>query len=58
MTNAALDSAGQPDEYTNALVNDQAKAIYADELLPFDITISCANEYGQRAVLLYTVLKL
>ena len=46
MTNAALDSAGQPDEYTNALVN----AIYADELLPFDITISCANEYGQRAV--------
>ena len=50
MTNAALDSAGQPDEYTNALVNDQAKAIYADELLPFDITISCANEYGQRAV--------
>ena len=50
MTNAALDNAGQPDEYTNALVNDQAKAIYADELLPFDITISCANEYGQRAV--------
>lgn len=25
--------------------------IYADELLPFDITISFANEYGQRAVL-------
>ena len=50
MTNAALDDAGQPDEYTNALVNDQAQPIYADELLPFDITISCANEYGQRAV--------
>lgn len=50
MTNAALDNAGQPDEYTNALVNDQAQPIYADELLPFDITISCANEYGQRAV--------
>ena len=50
MTNAALDNAGQPDEYTNALVNDKAKAVYADELLPFDITISCANEYGQRAV--------
>ena len=50
MTNAALESAGQPDEYTNALVNDKAKAVYADELLPFDITISCANEYGQRAV--------
>jgi hypothetical protein len=25
--------------------------IYADEILPFDITISFANEYGQRAVL-------
>ena len=50
MTNAALDTAGKPDEYTNALVNDQAQPVYADELLPFDITISCANEYGQRAV--------
>ena len=50
MTNASLDNAGQPDEYTNALVNDQAQPVYADELLPFDITISCANEYGQRAV--------
>ncbi len=50
MTNAALDNAGEPDEYTNALVNDQATPIYADELLPFDITISCANEYGNRAV--------
>ena len=50
MTNAALESAGSPDEYTNALVNDEATPVYADELLPFDITISCANEYGQRAV--------
>lgn len=25
--------------------------IYADEILPFDITISFANEYGQRSVL-------
>lgn len=50
MTNAALDNAGAPDEYTNALVNDEATPIYADELLPFDITISCANEYGNRAV--------
>lgn len=25
--------------------------IYADEILPFDVTISFANEYGQRAVL-------
>ena len=50
MTNAALDEAGAPDEYTNALVNDQSTPVYADELLPFDITISCANEYGNRAV--------
>lgn len=50
MTNAALDSAGEPDEYTSALVNDESTPIYADELLPFDITISCANEYGNRAV--------
>ena len=50
MTNAALDNAGAPDEYTDALVNDQATPVYADELLPFDITISCANEYGNRAV--------
>ena len=50
MTNAALDNAGAPDEYTNALVNDEATPVYADELLPFDITISCANEYGNRAV--------
>lgn len=50
MTNAALESNESPDEYTNALVNDEARPVYADELLPFDITISCANEYGQRAV--------
>lgn len=50
MTNAALDSAGSPDEYTDALVNEDARPVYADELLPFDITISCANEYGNRAV--------
>ena len=50
MTNVALDQASQPDEYTNALVNDEARPVYADELLPFDITISCANEYGNRAV--------
>lgn len=50
MTNAALDNAGEPDEYTTALVNDESTPVYADELLPFDITISCANEYGNRAV--------
>ena len=32
------------------LVNDSATPVYADEILPFDITISFANEYGQKAV--------
>lgn len=27
------------------------QAVYADEILPFDVTVSFANEYGQRAVL-------
>ena len=35
---------------TRSLVNDNAKARYADEVLPFDITISLANEYGNKAV--------
>ena len=29
---------------------DKTKPVYADELLPFDITISLANEYGNKAV--------
>ncbi len=36
--------------YTNDLVTTQAKPKYADEILPFDITISLANEYGNKAV--------
>ena len=32
------------------LVTDEAKPKYADEVLPFDITISLANEYGNKAV--------
>ena len=35
---------------TRNLVTDQAKPKYADEILPFDITISLANEYGNKAV--------
>ena len=35
---------------TRNLVNDEAKPKYADEILPFDITISLANEYGNKAV--------
>ena len=30
---------------------DKYAPVYADEILPFDITITMANEYGQRAVL-------
>jgi hypothetical protein len=29
-----------------------APAYYADEILPFDITVTFANEYGQRAVMM------
>ena len=35
---------------TRSLVTDEAKPKYADEILPFDITISLANEYGNKAV--------
>ena len=35
---------------TSNLVTDEAKPKYADEILPFDITISLANEYGNKAV--------
>lgn len=38
------------------LVNDSATPVYADEILPFDITISLVNEYGQKAkITLYGV---
>ena len=38
------------------MVNDSATPVYADELLPFDITITLANEYGQKAsIVLYGV---
>ena len=35
---------------TKNLVTTEAKPRYADEILPFDITISLANEYGNKAV--------
>lgn len=37
---------------TEDLVNREAEIAYADEILPFDITITLANEYGQRAVII------
>ena len=31
-------------------ISEAATPVYADEIPPFDITISFANEYGQKAV--------
>lgn len=42
---------GETGGTVSGLVNDSATPVYADELLPFDITISFANEYGQKAVI-------
>ena len=36
--------------YSNDLWTDKAKPKYADEIYPLDITISLANEYGNKAV--------
>ena len=42
--------AGVVNDNVASLVTDEAKPKYADEVLPFDITISLANEYGNKAV--------
>lgn len=34
----------------SVLVN-KTDPVYADEILPFDVTITCANEYGQMATM-------
>jgi hypothetical protein len=39
------------EERTLAITQDNVAPRYADELPPFDVTISFANEYGQKAVL-------
>lgn len=46
-------AAGQGGNGTAKISNLVAKVApkYADEILPFDITVTFANEYGQRAVL-------
>lgn len=55
------DSSGQTVSNENATkitqnVSTAATPVYADEIPPFDITISFANEYGQKAVIvLYAV---
>ena len=47
--NGTTNQAGEIGD-TRSLVTDNAKPKYADEVLPFDITISLANEYGNKAV--------
>lgn len=53
LSNATNLLGGQGDTETQVakLVTNSATPIYADELLPFDITITFANEYGQKAVI-------
>lgn len=41
---------GSTGSVTGDLVG-KSEPLYADEILPFDVTITFANEYGQRAVL-------
>ena len=38
-------------DYTKSNITQIDDPIYADEIPPFDVTISFANEYGQKAVL-------
>ena len=56
MSSYATGGSSEPnaDGTTDGTVSDLVgiyQPVYADEILPFDITISFANEYGQRAVL-------
>ncbi|MGG2085292.1 hypothetical protein [Lysinibacillus pakistanensis] len=39
------------EERTRRITQENVAPLYADELPPFDVTISFANEYGQKAVL-------
>ena len=53
MSNLASGSntgAGVTGKTPSDLVKEDVKPKYADELLPFDITITFANEYGNKAV--------
>lgn len=53
MSGLAGGSANPTEGTTGAQVSDlvgKYQPFYADEILPFDITVSFANEYGQRSV--------
>lgn len=52
MSNLASGSntgAGVTGKTPSDLVKDEVRPKYADEILPFDITITFANEYGNKA---------
>jgi len=51
MSNLAAGGGGGTGTGTVSNLLRQASPKYADEILPFDITITFANEYGQKAVL-------
>lgn len=54
MTNMAVDGNTPASENSETITNNIAPAsrpVYDDEIPPFDITISFANEYGQKASL-------
>lgn len=54
MTNMAVDGNTPASKNSEAITNNIAPAqrpVYDDEIPPFDITISFANEYGQKASL-------
>lgn len=55
-SSGSSNGAGVTGKTPSDLVAEDVKPKYADELLPFDITITFANEYGNKAsVVLYGV---
>lgn len=52
----SLTSSATNAENRTSMISEAATPVYADEIPPFDITISFANEYGQKAtIVLYAV---
>ena len=50
MTAGDINGEGVTVSRTDEIITNDADIAYADEILPFDITVTFANEYGQRAV--------
>lgn len=50
MTAGDINGEGVTVDSTDDIITNNADIAYADEILPFDITVTFANEYGQRAV--------